>query len=1169
MGNRRLSVTILVAGISILGADTVRARELTFEDRVKAQEAVERVYYSHQIGANKPFEEAVPREIIEKKVRTYLKQSVALDEIWHTRVTAEMLRREMERMARQTRMPERLRELYSALGNDVFRIQECLARPALVSRLTRNFFAYDRVIHAESHRAAESLRVRLVAGRIDPWSEDPHRTVLDFVRIGPLGSSRRTSEERGPLPSGPQVPSPMELGPDEFNRWLGRIPERSGEVGPLLEERDRFVIRILLRRDPDEVRVANYLVQKRRWDEWWKQIEGDLHEWSVAAVASGDQPLPIAVNGPEREWDMQGGVLPPAHGEQVATAFACIPDDTWDNGSLDDMPDPRRNHTVVWTGSLMVVWGGNGDVAYNTGGRYDPTTDTWAPTSTVNAPAPRSAHTAVWTGSLMVVWGGSLDSSGGRYDPAADIWTPTSTSDAPSGRSGHTTVWTGSLMVVWGGQANDGSSLNTGGRYNPSTDTWSPTSMANAPSIRTSHTAVWTGTRMVVWGGFSGSPDFLSLNTGGRYDPATDTWAPTTTTNAPSGRSDHVAVWTGSVMVVWGNAPSGGRYDPAADTWTTISPANAPCPFCVFQTAVWTGSVMVVWGGVFGGSSFVDEGGRYDPVTDAWTPTSKSNAPSARELHTAVWTGTLMVVWGGDEALGQVLNSGGRYDAVTDTWTPTSMTDAPTPRTFHTAVWTGSLMIVWGGRDNFTYLDTGGRYDPLTDTWTPTTTTNAPSARDVQTAAWTGDLMVVWGGLGASGRLNTGGRYDPGTDTWSPTSTTSAPPARGGHSAVWTGSLIVVWGGSDGSSLLNTGGRYDPTTDTWTPTATTNAPTPRTGHTAVWTGTLMLMWGGVDGCAGSCAYLNTGGRYDPTTDSWTPTSQIGAPVGRSNHTAVWTGTLMVVWGGFPGTFTSSGGRYDPVTDTWTPTSLTNAPSRRSDHAAVWTGSLMVIWGGDGLSDLQIGGRYDPATDTWTPTSKTNAPEIRERPTSVWAGSFMVVWGGDGGTFTIFDTGGRYASGFSVDNDGDGFSECGGDCNDGNASVYPGAPEVCDGLDNNCDGVIDNGAGPPSRTVGVALSTDTDIMWTPTLGAISYDVVKGDLRLLHMSGGDFTSSLLACLENDSPDLRSSDPALPAMGEAFYFLVRASGCNQNGTYASGSSGQVGSRDLEIEASPSSCP
>ena len=69
-------------------------------------------------------------------------------------------------------------------------------------------------------------------------------------------------------------------------------------------------------------------------------------------------------------------------------------------------------------------------------------------------------------------------------------------------------------------------------------------------------------------------------------------------------------------------------------------------------------------------------------------------------------------------------------------------------------------------------------------------------------------------------------------------------------------------------NYLNTGGRYNPGTDSWTATSTTNAPSGRYDHTAVWTGSEMIVWGGID----DSGILNTGGRYcAPFSDAYTDT----------------------------------------------------------------------------------------------------------------------------------------------------------------------------------------------------------------------------------------------------------------------------------------------------------
>src|SRR5436189_3028633 len=122
----------------------VSQRTITFAERVAYQRAIEDVYWRHRIWPTerpdpKPSLDAVMSQAqLEEKVADYLRKSQALEDYWQRPIRAEQLQAEMDRMARNTKQPEVLRELFQALGNDPFLIAECLASPVLAERLLRN-----------------------------------------------------------------------------------------------------------------------------------------------------------------------------------------------------------------------------------------------------------------------------------------------------------------------------------------------------------------------------------------------------------------------------------------------------------------------------------------------------------------------------------------------------------------------------------------------------------------------------------------------------------------------------------------------------------------------------------------------------------------------------------------------------------------------------------------------------------------------------------------------------------------------------------------------------------------------------------------------------------------------------------------------------------------------
>lgn len=74
---------------------------------------------------------------------------------------------------------------------------------------------------------------------------------------------------------------------------------------------------------------------------------------------------------------------------------------------------------------------------------------------------------------------------------------------------------------------------------------------------------------------------------------------------------------------------------------------------------------------------------------------------------------------------------------------------------------------------------------------------------------------------------------------------------------------------------------------------------------------------------------------------------------------------MIVFGGknTSGTALSDGNRYDPVANSWSAvdSSELDDPTARYEHTALWTGSEMIVWGGrNGATEYGDGFRYNPA-----------------------------------------------------------------------------------------------------------------------------------------------------------------------------------------------------------------
>lgn len=100
--------------------------------------------------------------------------------------------------------------------------------------------------------------------------------------------------------------------------------------------------------------------------------------------------------------------------------------------------------------------------------------------------------------------------------------------------------------------------------------------------------------------------------------------------------------------------------------------------------------------------------------------------------------------------------------------------------------------------------------------------------------------------------------------------------------------------------------------------------------------------------------------------------------------------------------------------------------------------------GDGFGDPQVPQECNPVGGV------TNQLDCDDNDPTIYAGAPELCDGIDN------NCDGQVDEGVDVDDDADGATICAGDCDDTNAGVHPGATELCDGIDNDCNGQVDEG-----------------------------------------------------------------------------------------------------------------
>lgn len=231
--------------------------------------AVERVYYAKQVGAKAPFEQAVPRSVIERRVQQELLKERVLKNVYRLEITPKLVAEEVARIERSTMAGDMLAQIKLALANNPDRFARSVAKPLVVDRVLRARFEADATQQAGKRAEAEKLRAQLLAAKPD------ERTALLKSRTDvrevkwQLGAKPKATEVAAarPTPLGAEKQYLADLHAD-MQKVLAAQLQQPGDVSAVFGSDSNFALYVATSRTAEALTVQAVEMSRLNFDDW-------------------------------------------------------------------------------------------------------------------------------------------------------------------------------------------------------------------------------------------------------------------------------------------------------------------------------------------------------------------------------------------------------------------------------------------------------------------------------------------------------------------------------------------------------------------------------------------------------------------------------------------------------------------------------------------------------------------------------------------------------------------------------------------------------------------------------------------------------------------------------------------------------------------------------------